>query len=191
MIRLLAFFALLTSAQELVPADANWAYLDGQAQAETGWYGADFDDSTWKRGPGPLGYSRHGLGTIISFGEKKGRKAMRACFRHRFELTDTSQIRVLTLFLERDDGAMAYLNGKEVARSNMPAGRISADTPAEKSIGGDAETTEHRFDLDPSVLLAGPNLLAVAVHPDGGCPGSGCGRSCCRGVPGRDECNIP
>ena len=166
MSRLLTLFLLLGVAwgQELVPQGATWAYLDGEAAPADGWQELAFDDGGWKRGIGPLGYSRDGLGTTISFGEKKGRKAMSAAFRHRFEVTDPGGVKMLTLLLQRDDGAVIYLNGREVARSNMPAGKITPKTAAAKTVGGDEETEEHRIELDPGQLKAGANVLALSVH---------------------------
>ncbi|MFT5127435.1 MAG: hypothetical protein ACI8W8_001038, partial [Rhodothermales bacterium] len=165
MIRFASFFAaLFVGAQVLVPQHATWAYLDGEAKPPTGWQQPDFDDSGWKRGKAPLGYSRDDLGTTISFGRKKGRKAISASFRHRFEVADAASLKVLTLQLSRDDGAAVYINGQLVARSNLPDGPIMPETKAAKTVGNEAETTVHEIDINPKWLVNGPNVLAVSVH---------------------------
>jgi hypothetical protein len=67
----------------------------------------------------------------------------------------------LALRLLRDDGAVVYLNGHEVTRSNMPAGAINHDSLA-------AAVTEpldfEQFAIDATFLVAGANILAVEIH---------------------------
>ena len=51
-------------------------------------------------------------------------------FRRTFTVSDPASIAALTLHLVRDDGAVVYLNGTEIARSNMPTGTITSATRA-------------------------------------------------------------
>ena len=51
-------------------------------------------------------------------------------------MASPSQVTALTLNLLRDDGAVVYLNGQEVYRTNMPTGTIAYTTPATTAIGG-------------------------------------------------------
>ena len=44
--------------------------------------------------------------------------------RHSFDVADPTQVAQLTLSLLRDDGAVVYLNGTEVFRSNMDLGAV-------------------------------------------------------------------
>ncbi|MFQ5748543.1 MAG: hypothetical protein ACE5H3_03685, partial [Planctomycetota bacterium] len=64
----------------------------------------------------------------------------------------------------RDDGAVVYLNGTEVFRSNMPAGAIDYLTPAAGVVGGSSESTFFETAVDPALLLAGTNVVAVEIH---------------------------
>ena len=66
--------------------------------------------------------------------------------------------------LLRDDGAVVYLNGTEVARSNLPAGAITATTFATTAVGGADESTFYPFTVSASGLVSGTNVLAVEVH---------------------------
>jgi hypothetical protein len=69
--------------------------------------------------------------------------------------------------LIRDDGAVVYLNGREVARSNMPAGSIDYNTAASSDVEGVNEDTLYVFDIDGSdldLLQTGTNVIAVEVH---------------------------
>ena len=64
----------------------------------------------------------------------------------------------------RDDGAAAYLNGKEILRSNMPQGNIRYDTLASLTVGGEEESAFQPFTVDPILLVEGKNVIAVEVH---------------------------
>ena len=70
----------------------------------------------------------------------------------------------------RDDGAVVYLNGTEVFRSNMPTnGAITFTTLASTNVGGGDETTNsYSTLLSPGLLLNGTNLLAVEIHQSSG-----------------------
>jgi hypothetical protein len=70
----------------------------------------------------------------------------------------------VTLQLLRDDGAVVYLNGKEVVRSNMPAGTITSTTFASTAISGAAETTFSSFSIPVGAFVNGTNTLAVEIH---------------------------
>ena len=78
---------------------------------------------------------------------------------------DASIYSGLNLRLLRDDGAVVYLNGTEIWRTNMPAGPVAYDTAASAVIGGTDETTY----VSPPATLAntlvdGTNVLAVEIH---------------------------
>ena len=53
------------------------------------------------------------------------------CQRGRFLVTDRRKVGTLTLSLTYRGGFVAYLNGKEVARKNLPAGAVEPTTPAD------------------------------------------------------------
>lgn len=81
------------------------------------------------------------------------------------QVYDTSgTLSELTLELVRDDGAVVYLNGVEVARDNMPTGAIDYLMFATNGVGGADETTPHVHALDVGALLTGTNTIAVEVH---------------------------
>ncbi len=64
----------------------------------------------------------------------------------------------------RDDGALVYINGVEVARSNMPSGNITYTTAASSSVAGSDEDKFFRYYVPVSVLTTGQNLIAAEVH---------------------------
>jgi hypothetical protein len=68
----------------------------------------------------------------------------------------------VTLQLKRDDGAVVYLNGTEIARSSMPAGTITSTTLATDA--GGTEGQFFSFTVPASAFVSGTNTLAVEVH---------------------------
>lgn len=153
-----------SSRDDLIPAGASWKYRDEGTTAAAGWNTTGFDDSSWKSGYAQLGYGDGDENTIISYGANAQDKYITAYFRHTFTINDLAAIDNLTLNLLRDDGAMVYLNGTEVVRSNMPAGEISFGTPASVAIGPGDESTFYSYDIDESLLTVGTNVLAVELH---------------------------
>ena len=78
-----------------------------------------------------------------------------------------ASFRYLTLRVLRDDGVVVYLNGAEISRDNLPPGAISSGTLALRTIGGVDETTWLTAAIDPTLLMAGTNLMAAAIHQSG------------------------
>ncbi len=154
-------------AQELIEAGAVWKYDDTGSDLGSAWRAVGFNDNAWASGPAPLGYGDGDEATILSFGPDSRDKHATYYFRRDFQIVDPNITTGLTLHIRRDDGCVVYLNGIEIVRSNMPAGTITYTTFTSSSVSGSAELAWHEFSLDPSLLLAGTNVLAVEVHQRG------------------------
>jgi hypothetical protein len=154
--------------QFLVSTGASWRYLDDGSNQGSAWRASGFDDSGWAQGPAQLGYGDGGEATVVDCGPSSPActtgNFITTYFRRTFSVSDPASIPQLQLSLLRDDGAVAYLNGVEVARSNLPTGAIGAATLASSTVGGAAESTFFGFAVPAALLVAGPNLLAVEVH---------------------------
>src|SRR5262245_47747002 len=161
-----AFSEVLTAP--IVPRGAVWRYLDNGSNLGTNWIGLNFNDTAWASGAARLGYGADGEVTILSFGPNPNAKFITTYFRRTFEVADSSLFQALKLRVVRDDGAVVYLNGVEVFRSNMPAGAIGFATNASSALGGGDEFIADETNLSPAVLRNGLNVLAVEVHQSGG-----------------------
>src|SRR5262249_54264406 len=65
----------------------------------------------------------------------------------------------------RDDGFVAYLNGVEIGRNNMPAGPVTYSTRPLTGISVRSdELTPVTITVPPSALVDGDNVLAVEMH---------------------------
>jgi hypothetical protein len=148
----------------LIPAGSIWKYLDSGTNQGTAWRAVSFNDSAWKSGPAQLGYGDGDETTIVSYGRDPKKKNITTYFRRAFNVTDPAKFTSLTLGLLRDDGAVVYLNGTEVLRSNMPAGTIAFKTMASTAIDGAGETAFQPPAPANPALLAGTNVIAVEIH---------------------------
>jgi hypothetical protein len=152
----------------LVAATATWKYLDNGSNQGTAWRAPAFNDTAWASGPAQLGYGDGDEATLVSFGPNASAKYITTYFRHAFQVTDPAAYQSLVLRLVRDDGAVVYLNGTEVYRTNLPAGSITSSTLASSAIGGADESAWQQTTVSPSLLVAGTNVLAVEMHQSGG-----------------------
>lgn len=150
-----------SSAITMVSAGSTWRYLDNGSNQGTGWRAPAFADTAWTQGNAQLGYGDGDESTVVSFGPDANLKYVTTYFRRQFSV-DPSTLGTVTLQLKRDDGAVVYLNGTEIVRSNLPTGTISSTT-----LATDAGATENQFlsfTLPTSAFLNGSNTLAVEVH---------------------------
>src|SRR6185369_2988699 len=147
----------------LVSKGSSWRYLDNGSDQGTAWREPGFIDSEWKSGPAQLGFGDGDEATVLRAGNEE-RRFVTYYFRRAFEISNVDGISSLTLRLLRDDGAIVYLNGHVVFRSNMPDGQITFNTLAFQAVGADGESVFHSAVVDPNLLVNGRNVLAVEVH---------------------------
>jgi hypothetical protein len=154
----------------LVPAGSTWKYLDNGSNQGTAWREPGFSDASWKSGKAQLGYGDGDEAKVIEDNATAGYNSgdtdrfITSYFRRTFTVANAATVTSLTLRLMRDDGAVVYLNGAEVFRSNMPEGTITSTTRASEVVGGGDESNFFTRDVDPQLLSNGDNLLAVEVH---------------------------
>ena len=150
----------------LIPSDASWKYLDNGSDPGKEWKDIGFDDQKWSTGQGKLGYGNDGEQTVLTYGDDDTNKHITYYFRHKFNYDGESNPKILTANLIRDDGAVVYLNGKEIIRSNMPKGEITSSTLASGHASGESESLPIQFTIASDLLKKGENLIAAEVHQD-------------------------
>jgi len=154
----------------LIATGSIWKYLDsGPANPDPAWNQPGFDDGLWAAGPGILGYGNATKGrpeaTVLrSINPTTGAKIVTDYFRHEFFVPDPLRFTNLAFRVLRDDGLVAYLNGAEIFRMNMPLGLIGPDTLTPALVGGTNEVFRFPASVSPAFLLAGTNLLAIELH---------------------------
>ncbi len=151
-----------------------------------GWAAPDFDDSAWSRWRLPRKRLRE-----VDYGFRNARafspSLAIACLRGKFTVKDPGAAG-LALKLSYRGGAAVFVNGKEIARANLPAGELKPETVAEdyprevfynkggKGIRATHRDPEHnrercekrirtlRAAVPASALRRGVNVLAVRIH---------------------------
>jgi hypothetical protein len=155
----IAASASVASAEtvSVVPLGMPWHHDDRGSSLGTSWREASYDDGSWSIGDASFGYGLSWVTTDIA-------SVPTAYFRHAFTLTgDPAEFQRMMLGTHSDDGLVAYLNGIEIVRKNMPEGTISYGTWAVEEVEG----REHvLFDVSDHTdeLRAGTNVIAVEVH---------------------------
>lgn len=148
---------------KLIVAGSSWKYLDNGTDQGSNWRTPSFQDATWSSGNAQLGYGDGGEATTVSYGPSSINKYVTTYFRKTFSIADRNAFTGLSLGLLRDDGAVVYLNGSEVYRTNMPAGTISYSTLASTYVDGPAESVFVSANIS-NTLVSGINVMAVEIH---------------------------
>lgn len=151
------------AATTLIAKNSVWKYLDNGSNQGTAWRDTAFVDTAWASGAGQLGYGDGGEATVVGYGPSSNNKYITTYFRKTINVTNPA-FTTLRINIVRDDGAVIYVNGTEVARTNMPAGAVSYTTRASSAINGAAESTYNVINVPASALLAGANVIAVEIH---------------------------
>ena len=86
-------------------------------------------------------------------------------FRHQFQYNGAPSRTSLSLLPIIDDGAVVYLNGTEIARENLQDDAVFS-TFAGTSLRNENEVVT--VSVDPGLLVAGANVIAVEIHQDAG-----------------------
>ena len=159
--------------------EANgWRFLDnGVAQSNSNvvvgnaaysssdWKHPDYNESGWGTGQAMLGYGRvGGISIKTTVGPAITPRNITTYFRKEFNVTGASDYTELTFDLIRDDGAIVYLNGKEIDRSNLTDGVVTFSSLASSASPEDEIVRLKSLTLSPGDLLEGINVIAVEVH---------------------------
>lgn len=150
-----------------VPAypQLNWTYYAGAAAPPVDWNQLSFNAGSWGSAPAGIGYGDGDDATIIP-------PTTTLYLRSEFVIPDTSVVSVALVAMDYDDAFVAYLNGVEVARSNIGVAGIDPghlelayeEHEAQLYSGGDVEF----FFVDETAMQAakrpGNNVFSVEVH---------------------------
>ncbi|GEM_PF-1763716 len=152
-----------SAGSDFIAPGEVWKFFKGTeppGNPPNAWKAIDFDDSNWQTGPGGFGYGDDDDATILN---DMLNNYVSVYIRKEFSASSLPGDEVVKLEIDYDDGFIAYLNGREIARANMPGGTAAYNTSAAGSHeAGSPET----FVLGTAVELlnAGSNILAIEGH---------------------------
>jgi parallel beta-helix repeat protein len=143
------------------PGD-TWKFYRGEGPAsvpDEAWKEVDFDDSAWESGPAGFGFGDDDDATIL---DDMRSSYLTVYIRREFVVASAASDAALELVIDYDDGFIAYLNGREVARRQMPAGPATYATTATSHEAGTPETIN--LGALGDLLRPGRNVLAIEGH---------------------------
>ena len=148
----------------IISVGSVWKYLDDGSDQNMDWIDLSFNDTHWLEGSAELGYGDGDEATIISFGGDEDNKHITTYFRKNINIDEPHSYSQFTFNLKRDDGAVVYINGIEVIRSNLPDNDIQFDTYAVSAVAGDEEDEFFEWIIPHEFFNSGENLIAVEIH---------------------------
>ena len=150
----------------VVEKGTTWAWRYAAGAPATAWNATTFDDSSWSRGAGSLGFgATMPLGTNIDTFATTAERPLAAYFRRGFTVADATRAVRLELETVADDGVVVYVNGTEVARANMPAGPVTSSTYATSARNSTvANAAPLLVTVPASLLRTGTNVIAAETH---------------------------
>ena len=138
----------VTSAPVLHYQTTKWQVYNKETAADSNWIQPSFDDSKWDTVP------------ASKFADSVSTTSY---YRARFTAPSLKPYKTVVLSFTVYDGIVAYLNGKEIHRYNMPLGDIDFSTLALSHISMNT-TTQVVFEVTDPLLKVGDNTLCIEYH---------------------------
>ena len=143
----------------IIPRGAAWEYLAGSTPRGLAWTRPGFAAQGWSTGNGAFGFGEGKYQTDLN---TLRRKSTSIYLRKEFQIPLADRVAEMGLWIDYQDGFIAYLNGREVARVGVT-----------RSSGNKAQGIKRREESGPAYvtfndlykcLKDGPNVLAIEAH---------------------------
>ena len=143
----------------IIPRETGWEYLAGATPRGLNWTRLNFDAQGWKTGVAPFGF---GDGSYKTELKDIRRKSTSIYLRKEFHIEQADRVTEMGLWIDYEDGFIAYINGREVARVGVA-----------RSSGRNAQGVKPRDDNGPAYVILkdinvclkdGSNILAIEAH---------------------------
>ncbi|MCB9207467.1 MAG: CotH kinase family protein [Ignavibacteriales bacterium] len=152
-----------SSWHTVIDKNQVWKYFLGTKEPPSGWKDIAFNDIGWNVGFSGFGYGDGDDQTQID-------PVKSIYLRKNFTISDLENISILMFNIDYDDGFVAFLNGKEIARANL--GAVGEFIPFNKSADNAYEANlyqnkklESFFVYDVSQLfINGNNVITIQVN---------------------------
>ncbi|MFM7683268.1 MAG: hypothetical protein ACKO7P_11045, partial [Bacteroidota bacterium] len=98
--------------ESIITANQTWDYIIPTTEPNASWRSPGATLTGWLSGIGGIGFGDGDDGTTIG-------TSTSVYLRKTFNLTNVNDIKRLILYMDYDDGFVAYINGVEIARANL------------------------------------------------------------------------
>jgi hypothetical protein len=144
--------------ESAVYAEDTWHYFAGITQGPpAGWQSPAYNDGSWPEGRGGFGYGDGDDSTLFPAPPNP----VSVFARIGFVIQDTAMVLSAVLNMDYDDGFVAWINGIEVARSNLG---LLGDHPAYNVAATDHEALMYQGQDPPAFLVSKQKLRACLVN---------------------------
>jgi len=157
-------FTVVWGQVTLISVGDSWNYFIGTGFVEasvpsTLWRGNPFDDSAWLSGATPIGYGEADIATTIPTSATTAGNYLSVYLRKAFTISNPGDFQTLEVEVIVDDGSVAYINGTEIGRINVPGGELLSSDAA---VAADERRTLSVSIPNPSaILVPGENVMAI------------------------------
>jgi hypothetical protein len=142
----------------------SWNYSDSGDDLGTNWTHPGYDDSAWNTGGARFGFGDLDIVTTNSYGLDPANKFVTTYFRRSFVVPRNIIVTNLNIRLARADGAVVWLNGQELFRTNLPGGPIAYTNLALNTMPVFNSHIYYPTNIAITNSLTGTNQLAVELH---------------------------
>jgi hypothetical protein len=157
------------AADTLIATNSTWRYLKGTNEASpadaAAWRAASFSDAAWPAGKAAFYYeqetsssTKYTGNTVLS--DMYGGYTC-VFLRQAFTVSNLYDYASLQLSALSDDGFIAWINGQEVARFNMPSGDIAYNGTSSAALSEPVPWSTNFVTNLSTLLVTGTNTLAV------------------------------
>jgi len=137
------------------PQDPHWHYRKGTSRPPASWRELDFqEDDSWAIGKTSIGYGDGDDSTVLS---DMRNNYSTVYFRHMF-MVEGDIPEYLKIAVYSDDGAVVWINGREVIRVHAPPGELDYN---DFGINHEAAWEEKLIDNPSEFLQPGENVVAA------------------------------
>jgi len=142
--------------------ESEWRWMKGTQEPSpadlAAWREVRFNDAGWAVGPAPFSYGEGLSGTDL--GDMRGGYTC-VYLRKTFSVGAPAVFGAVRLKARSDDGFVAWINGKPVARFNMPEVELRYDATALGTFNEPLPTETYEVADFATVLVSGTNVVAV------------------------------
>ena len=167
-VSLFGMMAFAAHAATIFSTNSIWRYFKGTAEAslpDTGvWRAMAFDDSSWSTGAAPFYYdsdtSANGYTGNTQLSDMLGGYTC-IFLRKAFVVTNVAAFAEMQIAARSDDGFIAWINGTEVVRFNMPAGQPAYSDSSSPALPEPIPVQNYVMGSPGDFLVPGTNVIAV------------------------------
>ena len=147
----------------IIPRGTEWEYLVPSSEPADSWKYPGFDASSWNIGKSGFGNGDNDDSTVIN-------NIISVFIRKEFYISNLPEIGEMVLSIDYDDGFIAYINGHEIARSNLGSGatipfnQVTGSLSREATMYNGGLPENYIISNPRSFLVEGKNIIAVQGH---------------------------